>query len=104
MRMTSSVLLTILLLSFMPVSAMAEPLIDAGVVEQLEADPVHIDFMPSGEMLLVDANGLVRLGSWENDDFTESWNLDLNVTINTAAVDSSGQFIAVGVNAGVIPR
>ena len=102
MRMTSSVLLTILLLSFMPVSTMAEPLIDTGVVEQLEADPVHIDFMPSGEMLLVEANGLVRVGSWENDDFTESWNLDLNISANTAALDPSGQFIAVGINTGVI--
>ena len=102
MRMTSSVLLTILLLSFMPVSAMAEPLIEVGVVEQFEADPVHIDFMPSGEMLLVEEDGLVRVGSWSNDDFTESWNLDLNISINTAAVDPSSQFIAVGVNTGVI--
>ena len=86
----------------MPVSAMAEPLIEVGVVEQFEADPVHIDFMPSGEMLLVEEDGLVRVGSWSNDDFTESWNLDLNISINTAAVDSSGQFIAVGINTGVI--
>ena len=87
MRMTSSVLLAILLLSFMPISAMAEPLIEVGVVEQFEANPVYIDFMPSGEMLLVEEDGLVRVGSWENEDFTESWNLDLkgNETPRTLA-------------------
>ncbi len=85
----------------MPLSAMAEPVIAVGIVEQFDADLIHIGFMPAGEMLLVEEDGLLRVGSWENDDFTEIWNFDLNLSINTVAIDSTGGFIALGVNSGV---
>jgi hypothetical protein len=85
----------------MPISTMAEPLIEVGVIEQFEHKLVHIGFMPTGEMLLVDEEGLLRVGSWSDDDFTEIWNYDLNISVNTVSVDYNGGFIALGVNSGV---
>ena len=80
---------------------MAEPLIEVGIIEQFESDLVYIGFMPTGEMLLVDNEGLLRVGSWSDDDFTDIWNVDLNSSINTVSVDSNGGFIALGTNNGV---
>jgi hypothetical protein len=80
---------------------MAEPLIEVGIIEQFEYDIVHIGFMPTGEMILAEEEGLLRVGTWINDDFTETWNLDLNSSILTVSVDLNGGFIAVGVNDGV---
>jgi hypothetical protein len=85
----------------MPISAMAEPLIEVGVIEQFDYDLVYIGFMPTGDMLLVEEEGLLIIGSWSDDNFTEIWNLDLNISINTVSVDFNGGFIALGVNSGI---
>ena len=80
---------------------MAEPLIEVGVIEQLDYDLAYIGFMPTGDILLVEEDGLLIIGSWSDDNFTEIWNFDLNISINAVSVDHNGGFIALGVNNGI---
>jgi len=103
MRTTASIvlclLLTHLLLPIVPVSA---NLVDAGQTENISEKVVAWEQMNDGKIMMVTGSGQLTVNAFEAGQHTEVWGLDLNVTANSATIDSGENLIAVAHNSGVV--
>ena len=103
MRTTASIvlclLMTHLLLPMVPVSA---TLIDAGQTESISEKVVAWEQMSDGKVLMVTGSGILSVNTFQAGTHTEVWNLDLNVTANSATIDAGENLVAVAHTSGVV--
>ena len=103
MRTTASIvlclLLTHLLLPIVPASA---NLIDAGQTQSISEKVVAWEQMSDGKILMVTGSGILSVNDFEAGVHTEVWNIDLNVTANSATIDAGENLVAVAHNTGVV--
>ena len=103
MRTTASVvlclLLTHLLLPMVPVSA---SLVDAGQTESMSEKVVAWEQMNDGKIMMVTGSGMLSVNNFEAGTHSVVWELDLNVTANSATIDDGENLVAIAHNSGVV--
>ncbi len=103
MRTTASIvlclLLTHLLLPMVPVSA---NLVDAGQTESISEKVVAWEQMNDGKILMVTGSGMLSVNNFEAGAHSVVWELDLNVTANSATIDDGENLVAIAHNSGVV--
>ena len=103
MRTTASVvlclLLTHLLLPMVPVSA---NLVDAGQTESMSEKVVAWEQMNDGKIMMVTGSGMLSVNNFEAGTHSVVWELDLNVTANSATIDDGENLVAIAHNSGVV--
>ena len=103
MRTTASIvlclLLTHLLLPMVPVSA---NLVDAGQTESMSEKVVAWEQMNDGKIMMVTGSGMLSVNNFEAGTHSVVWELDLNVTANSATIDDGENLVAIAHNTGVI--
>jgi len=83
------------------VSASGPNLVDAGYTQQLESSFVYWKQMYDGSILTVDETGNVSVNSFVNGYLIPQWQLDLNVSTNSARLDAAQQLTVVCHDSGV---
>jgi len=84
------------------VSASDSNLVDSGYTQQIEPIFVYWKQMFDGSILTVDDAGKLSVNSFVNGTLIPQWELDLNVSTNTARLDSAQQLTVVCHDLGVI--
>jgi len=84
------------------VSASGSPLVDSGYTQQIEPSFVYWKQMFDGSILTVDDAGKLSVNSFVDGTLIPQWELDLNVSTNTARLDSAQQLTVVCHDLGVI--
>ena len=103
MRTATSIVFCLLLTSLLfPLAPATASLIDAGQTEQIGEKVVAWEQMNDGKVLMVTGTGILSVNSFEAGTHTEVWNLDLNVTANSATIDSGANLVAIAHNSGVV--
>ena len=103
MRTATSIVFCLLLTSLLfPLAPATASLIDAGQTEQIGEKVVAWEQMNDGKVLMVTGTGILSVNSFEAGTHTEVWTLDLNVTANSATIDSGANLVAVAHNSGVV--
>mgnify|MGYP001465958806 FL=1 len=103
MRTATSIVFCLLLTSLLfPLVPVTASLIDAGQTEQIGEKVVAWEQMNDGKVLMVTEGGILSVNSFEAGTHTEVWNLDLNVTANSARIDSGANLVAIAHNSGVV--
>ena len=103
MRTLATIVLCLLLLPIVaPVLSTSASLIDAGQTEQIDGKVVAWQQLSDGKVLMVTGAGLLSINTFESGTHTEVWSLDLNVTANSARVDSGENLVSVAHESGVV--
>jgi len=103
MRTTASIVLCLLLTSlFLPMMSVSANLIDAGQTEQISEKVVAWEQMSDGKIMMVTGSGILSINTFEAGVHSEDWSLDLNVSANSATIDSGENLIAVAHSTGVV--
>ncbi len=103
MRTATSIVFCLLLTSLLfPLAPATASLIDAGQTEQIGEKVVAWEQMNDGKVLMVTGTGILSVNSFEAGTHTEVWTLDLNVTANSATIDSGANLVAIAHNSGVV--
>ena len=96
MRTTVSIVLCLLLTSlFLPMVPVSATLIDAGQTEQISEKVVAWEQMSDGKIMMVTGSGILSMNAFEAGVHSEDWSLDLNVSANSATIDSGENLVAV---------
>ena len=83
------------------ISADTSNLIEAGVTDEFDEELVFWQRMDDGTILMVDETGNLSVNSFSNGQHALQWNIDLNVSTNSARLDDAQQLVAVAHNNGV---
>jgi hypothetical protein len=83
------------------ISADTSNLIEAGVTDEFDEELVFWQRMADGTILMVDETGNLSVNSFSNGQHALQWNIDLNVSANSARLDDAQQLVAVAHNNGV---
>ena len=83
------------------ISADTSNLIEAGVTTEFDEELVFWQRMNDGTILMVDDTGNLSVNSFSNGQHTLQWNIDLNVSANSARLDGAQQLVAVAHDGGV---
>ena len=103
MRTTASIVLCLLLTSlFLPMMSVSANLIDAGQTEQISEKVVAWEQMSDGKIMMVTGSGILSINTFEAGVHSEDWSLDLNVSANSATIDSGENLVAVAHSSGVV--
>ena len=103
MRTTASIVLCLLLTSlFLPMMPVSATLIDAGQTEQISEKVVAWEQMSDGKIMMVTGSGILSMNAFEAGVHSEDWSLDLNVSANSATIDSGENLVAVAHTSGVV--
>ena len=103
MRTTASIVLCLLLTSlFLPMIPVSATLIDAGQTEQISEKVVAWEQMSDGKIMMVTGSGILSINAFEAGVHSEDWSLDLNVSANSATIDSGENLVAVAHTSGVV--
>ncbi|MDP6224413.1 MAG: hypothetical protein QGF34_05065 [Candidatus Poseidoniaceae archaeon] len=103
MRTTASIVLCLLLTSlFLPMMSVSANLIDAGQTEEISEKVVAWEQMSDGKIMMVTGSGILSINTFEAGVHSEDWSLDLNVSANSATIDSGENLIAVAHSSGVV--
>ena len=103
MRTATSIVFCLLLTTLLfPLAPATASLIDAGQTEQIGEKVVAWEQMNDGKVLMVTGTGILSVNSFEAGTHTEVWTLDLNVTANSATIDSGANLVAIAHNSGVV--
>jgi hypothetical protein len=103
MRTLATIVLCLLLLPIVaPVLSTSASLIDAGQTEQINEKVVAWEQLSDGKVLMVTGSGLFSVNTFESGTHTAVWSLDLNVTANSARVDSGENLVSVAHESGVV--
>ena len=101
MRKAIAVILAILLLPSLP-GVNADPnLIDVGVIETIDGKFVHTSFTSSSTLLTLTSDGNLSEHFWGSGELITQWSIELNVSANSANLDSTGLQVAVAHTEGV---
>ena len=103
MRTTASIVLCLLLTSlFLPMMPVSATLIDAGQTEQISEKVVAWEKMSDGKIMMVTGSGILSMNDFEAGVHSEDWSLDLNVSANSATIDSGENLVAIAHTSGVV--
>jgi len=83
------------------ISADTSNLIEAGVTTEFDEELVFWQRMNDVTILMVDDTGNLSVNSFSNGQHTLQWNIDLNVSANSARLDGAQQLVAVAHDGGV---
>ena len=83
------------------ISADTSNLIEAGVTDEFDEELVFWQRMADGTILMVDDTGNLSVNSFSNGQHALQWNIDLNVSTNSARLDDAQQLVAVAHDDGV---
>ena len=90
------------LTGFLPsISADTSNLIEAGVTDEFDEQLVFWQRMDDGTILMVDNTGNLSVSSFSNGQHALQWNIDLNVSANSARLDDAQQLVAVAHDDGI---
>ena len=82
-----------------PVSA---NLVDAGQTESMSEKVVAWEQMNDGKIMMVTGSGMLSVNNFEAGTHSVVWELDLNVTANSATIDDGENLVAIAHNSGVV--
>lgn len=103
MRTVATIVLCLLLLPILaPILSTTASLIDAGQTEQINEKVVAWQQLNDGKVLMVTGTGTLSVNTFESGTHTEVWSLDLNVSANSARVDSGENLVSVAHESGVV--
>ena len=102
MRKAITVILAFLLLPSLP-GVNAQPnLIDVGVIDTIDGKFVHTSFSSSSTLLTLTSDGNLSEHFWGSGELITQWSIELNVSANSANLDSTGLQVAVAHTEGVL--
>ena len=102
MRKAITVILALLLLPSLP-GVKAEPnLIDVGIIDTIDGKFVHTSFSSSSTLLTLTSDGNLSEHFWGSGELITQWSIELNVSANSANLDSTGLQVAVAHTEGVL--
>lgn len=103
MRTVATIVLCLLLLPILaPVLSTTASLIDAGQTEQINEKVVAWEQLSDGKVLMVTGSGTLSVNTFQSGVHTQVWGIDLNVSANSARVDSGENLVSVAHDSGVI--
>ena len=102
MRRTIAVILAILLLPILPEVEAENNLIDVGVIDTIEGRFVHTSFTSASTILTLTTDGNLSEHFWGSGELITQWSIELNVTANSANLDSTALQVAVAHTQGVL--
>ena len=103
MRTLATIVLCLLLLPIVaPILSSSASLIDAGQTEQINEKVVAWQQLSDGKVLMVTGSGTLSVNTFESGTHTAVWSLDLNVTANSARVDTGENLVSVSHTSGVV--
>ena len=103
MRTVATIVLCLLLLPILaPVLSTTASLIDAGQTEQINEKVVAWEQLNDGKVLMVTGSGILSVNTFQSGVHTQVWSLDLNVSANSARVDSGENLVSVAHDSGVV--
>lgn len=101
MRRVIALILAVLLLPALPFADAEANLIDVGVIETEDGRFMHASFTSPSTMVTLTKTGNLSEHFWGSGELITQWSIELNVTANSATVDSTGLQVAVAHNGGV---
>ena len=101
MRRIIAVILAVLLLPLVPTAEADSNLIDVGIIDTADGRFVHASFTSQSTMLTLTTTGNLSEHFWGSGELITQWSIELNVSSNSATVDSTGLQVAVAHNQGV---
>ena len=101
MRRFIAVILALLILPSIPSINAENNLLEVGVIESIDGRYVHASFTSSSTLLTVTKTGNLSEHFWGNGEMITQWSVELNTTVNSATLDSTGLQVAVAHSDGV---
>jgi hypothetical protein len=100
MRKWLAIALVLILMPAIPTSNAETNLIDVGIVENIDSKFVHTSFTSSSTILTLTNEGNLSEHFWGSGQLITQWSLELNTTVNSATMDSSGNLVAIAAPEG----
>ena len=101
MRRFIAVILAVLILPSIPSVNAENNLIEVGVIESIDGRYVAATFTSESTILTVTKTGNLSEHFWGNGELITQWSIELNTTVNSATLDSTGLQVAVAHSYGV---
>ena len=101
MRKAIAVILAFLLLPILTDVEAESNLIDVGIIDTIDGRFVHTSFSSSSTIITVTADGNLSEHFWGSGELITQWSIELNVSANSANLDSTGLQVAVAHTGGV---
>ena len=101
MRRFVAVILALLILPSIPSINAENNLLEVGVIENIDGRYVAATFTSESTLLTVTKTGNLSEHFWGNGEMITQWSVELNTTVNSATLDSTGLQVAVAHSDGV---
>ena len=101
MRRVIAVILAVLLLPAIPTAEAESNLIDVGIIESIDGRFVAASFSSESTLVTVTKTGNLSEHFWGTGELLTQWSIELNVSVNSATLDSTGLQVAVAHTEGV---
>ena len=101
MRRVIALILAVLLLPAIPIADAETNLLDVGIIDTVDGRFIHTSFTSPSTMLTLTTTGNLSEHFWGSGELITQWSINLNVSANSATLDSTGLQVAVAHNQGV---
>jgi len=101
MRKAIAVILAFLLLPILTDVEAESNLIDVGIIDTIDGRFVHTSFSSSSTIITLTTDGNLSEHFWGSGELITQWSIELNVSANSANLDSTGLQVAVAHTGGV---
>ena len=95
-------ILAVLILPSIPSVNAENNLLEVGVIENIDGRYVAATFTSESTLMTVTKTGNLSEHFWGNGELITQWSIELNTTVNSATLDSTGLQIAVAHSDGVL--
>ncbi len=95
MRKWLAITLVLLLMPSLPTSQAQSNLIDVGIIDTIDSKFIHTSFTSSSTILTLTEDGNLSEHFWGSGQLITQWSLELNTTVHSATVDSTGVLVAI---------
>jgi len=101
MRKAIAVILAFLLLPILTDVEAESNLIDVGIIDTVDGRFVHTSFSSSSTIITLTTDGNLSEHFWGSGELITQWSIELNISANSANLDSTGLQVAVAHTGGV---
>ena len=101
MRRVIAVILAVLLLPAIPSADAESNLIEVGIIESIDGRFVTASFSSESTLVTVTKTGNISEHFWGTGELITQWSIELNISVNSATLDSTGLQVAVAHTEGV---
>ncbi|MAI04125.1 MAG: hypothetical protein CMA07_00245, partial [Euryarchaeota archaeon] len=101
MRKAIAVILAFLLLPILTDVEAESNLIDVGTIDTIDGRFVHTSFSSSSTIITLTTDGNLSEHFWGSGELITQWSIELNISANSANLDSTGLQVAVAHTGGV---